>query len=134
MFTRRHEVALDATPESARKARQFFSRIAQRSHLRPEEIVRGELAVSELVTNAVVHAGGPIVLRARPTRPGLRVEVEDGDSRMPHLGDPDPEQAGSRGLPIVAAVADEWGFDSERDEPGKRVWFTLASSGSGVRH
>ena len=125
MFARRHTLELDASPESARKARQFFRNVARHCHLAPEQISRGELAVSELVTNAVTHARGPIRLRAGTRPPGMRVEVADGDPRTPHMGDPTPDRAGSRGLPIVAAVADEWGWDSDADEAGKRVWFTL---------
>ena len=125
MFTRRYALELEAIPESARKARQFFRNAAGRAHLRPEQIDRGELAVSELVTNAVVHGEGPIFLRAGASKPGMRVEVSDGDPRTPHMGDPTLDRVGSRGLPIVAAVAAEWGWDSDEYERGKRVWFTL---------
>jgi anti-sigma regulatory factor (Ser/Thr protein kinase) len=125
VFTRHRILELEAAPSSARRARQFFRNAAGQCHLAPEQIRRGELAVSELVTNAVLYAQGPIRLRAARGKPGMRVEVSDGDPRAPHMGDPTPDRAGSRGLPIVAAVAAEWGWDSEADEPGKRVWFTL---------
>lgn len=125
MFTRRHTLELEASPESARKARQFFKNAAGHCHLPPEQIRRGELAVSELVTNAVIYAQGPIVLRTGTRSLGMRVEVSDCDPRAPHMGDPTPDRVGSRGLPIVAAVAAEWGWDSDEHEQGKRVWFTL---------
>jgi anti-sigma regulatory factor (Ser/Thr protein kinase) len=125
VLARRNVVTLEASPESARKARRFFASVARRHHVAPEQIQRGELAVSELVTNAVLHARGPIRLRTRAVEPELRVEVSDGDPRAPHMGDPTPDETGSRGLPLVAAVAAEWGWDSEPDERGKRVWFTL---------
>jgi len=99
--------------------------VARRHHVAPEQIRRGELAVSELVTNAVLHARGPIRLRTRAAKPEVRVEVSDGDSRAPHMGHPTPDGVGDRGLPLVAAVASEWGWDSDPDEAGKRVWFTL---------
>ncbi len=129
MFTRDRTLELEAAPESARKARQFFRDAAGHCHLPPELVRRGELAVSELVTNAVLYAQGPIRLRAGTRAPGMRVEVSDCDPRVPHMGDPTPDRVGSRGLPIVAAVAAEWGWDSEEHEHGKRVWFTLPTQG-----
>jgi len=125
VFTRHRTLELEASPESARKARQFFRDAAGQCHLAPELIRRGELAVSELVTNAVLYARGPIRLQAGTRKPGMRVEISDGDPRAPHMGHPTPDRVGSRGLPIVEAVAAEWGWDSEADERGKRVWFTL---------
>jgi anti-sigma regulatory factor (Ser/Thr protein kinase) len=129
VFVRRYAVGLEPSPESARKARRFFGHVAERAHLTPEQRRHGELAVSELVTNAVVHAQSPIELRARAEKGGLRVEIADCDPRAPHMGDPGPEVVGSRGLPIVAALAAEWGWDSDQDEEGKRVWFTLSRRG-----
>jgi len=125
VFLRQRTLELEASPSSARRARQFFRNAAGQCHLAPEQIRRGELAVSELVTNAVLYARGPIRLRAGARKPGMRVEVSDGDPHVPHMGDPTPDRVRSRGLPIVAAVAAEWGWDSEADERGKRVWFTL---------
>jgi len=125
VFTRRYAIDLDASPESARRAREFFAGVARRMRLDPEQIHRGELAVSELVTNAVTHARGPIKLSARRSRPSMRVEVSDGDPCSPHMMDPSLDTDGGRGLPIVAAMADEWGWDSDDDQRGKRVWFHL---------
>ena len=124
MFTRRFAIDLDASPESVRRARQFFAGVARRMRLDPEQVRRGELAVSELVTNAVRHTSGPIELSARRGRPSVRVEVSDGDPSSPHMMDPSLDTDGGRGLPVVAAMADEWGWDSD-DRRGKRVWFSL---------
>lgn len=127
MFTRRHVITLEPTPESAHSARRFFADVAKRHRLTPEQIRRGELAVSELVTNAVTHAPGPIRLAARHTRGGVRLEVTDCNPRPPHMGEPTIERPGSRGLPIVAATVTEWGWESDRDEQGKRVWFVVTN-------
>lgn len=83
-----------------------------------------ETALTELVANVVRHVPdrrcGVLLLR-RPH--GLRVEVSDGCPRLPA-----PREAGElaesgRGLLIIAAVADRWGFVPRRDGPGKTAWF-----------
>jgi hypothetical protein len=43
------------------------------------------------------------------------------------MDDPSAESHSGRGLPLVAAMVDEWGWDSEPDEHGKRVWFNLSA-------
>ncbi len=90
-----------------------------------------ELAVSELVTNALLHGEPPILVRVRGTREHPRVEVRDGSSdppRLPEVGDPDDLEAMlltfGRGLNIVARASDAWGADIEPD--GKVVWFAPA--------
>jgi anti-sigma regulatory factor (Ser/Thr protein kinase) len=86
-----------------------------------------QLLVSELVTNALCHAGGPIELRASCTDEVVRVEVRDTSSVMPLLRAPN---GGGRGLHIVAAIATRWGA-SRDDRGGKVTWFELARPRSG---
>jgi len=79
------------------------------------------LLVSELVTNACLHAGGPRELRLRWTGERLRIEVtDDGDAlpapRSPHVG----SRPGGHGLHIVARLGRGWGV-VEHDK-GKSVW------------
>lgn len=94
-----------------------------------------ELGVSELVTNALLHACAPILVRVRGTREHPRVEVRDGSAEPPHLPDLMPSDDDEllltfgRGLGIVARCADAWGAEIEDD--GKVVWFAPAS---GVRN
>ncbi|MFE4250017.1 ATP-binding protein [Streptomyces sp. NPDC056910] len=89
-----------------------------------------ELLVSELVTNALRHASGPIGVRLlRSAEPGhtLRVEVSD------HLPDPPlervagPEEESGRGLQLVAGAARRWG--TRPGDAGKTVWFELSLPG-----
>lgn len=119
-------VRLDARPSSARDARQFLRANAKHLHLPAEQVALGQLAVSELVTNALVHGMGPISVRAFCGRNGVRVEVGDSSPRTPRMWTPSSEYSGAHGLPIVAAIAQEWGWDD--DETGKRVWFTLLAA------
>ncbi|MFE3632274.1 ATP-binding protein [Streptomyces goshikiensis] len=87
------------------------------------------LVVSELVTNAVRHAGGPrdreIETRYVRVSGGLRIEVHDVGDGRPEVGAAEPEGDGGRGLFLVAAVADRWAV-GERVGPGKRVWAELS--------
>jgi anti-sigma regulatory factor (Ser/Thr protein kinase) len=77
------------------------------------------LVVSELVTNAVVHAGSVHRVVAALVDARLRIEVYDRDSRPPRLR-PDGGPNGGFGLRIVAALADGWGWLPTRS--GKLVW------------
>jgi two-component sensor histidine kinase len=84
------------------------------------------LLVSELVTNSVVHAGGPVTLRAQLDGPVLQVNVDDTAATLPAPRQPDT--TGGRGLHIVAALATDWGSAPRRGD-GKTTWFTLGTGG-----
>jgi anti-sigma regulatory factor (Ser/Thr protein kinase) len=83
------------------------------------------LVVSELVTNAVVHAASPAVVYLRARGAVLRIEVADRGAGSPEPRSPAPEVAGGRGLLLVDALADAWGIDP-LDE-GKVVWAELSA-------
>lgn len=82
-----------------------------------------ELVVSELVTNAVVHAGTPIGVRVTAEPTAVRVEVQDGSHRMPVRRGWTETAGTGRGLRIVDEHADRWGADPTDD--GKVVWFEV---------
>ncbi|WP_285776749.1 ATP-binding protein [Microtetraspora sp. NBRC 13810] len=80
-----------------------------------------ELVVSELVTNAMVHADAPIVFSLRLLGRRLRGEVADrGQVWAPPEEPPDPLDEHRRGLAIVNASVDCWGVDATPE--GKTVW------------
>jgi len=83
------------------------------------------LLVSELVTNAVVHARGAIRLEVEDGSGALRVSVSDGRRGLVDVQHPAPVDLSGRGLLLVDAIADRWGTDQL--PLGKRVWFELAS-------
>lgn len=91
------------------------------------------LLVSELVTNAVVHAGTPSVLRmvlpGRHTQGAVRVEVADLSTCPPRQRHTDGEDTNGRGLELVSGLADRWGW--QREGFGKRIWCELDRSGGG---
>ncbi len=85
-----------------------------------------ELAISEVVTNAAIHAGGvtKISAWARLDSPRLRVEVQDSSVSMPSVPSPTIDGVGGRGMSIVAAICSDCGSFPVRG--GKVVWFELA--------
>ncbi|MEU6549171.1 SpoIIE family protein phosphatase [Streptomyces sp. NPDC046915] len=78
-----------------------------------------ELIVSELVTNAIKHAYGPIRLRLIHER-ALICEVSDASHTSPHLRGARITDEGGRGLFLVAQVAQRWGTRHTSD--GKTIW------------
>jgi anti-sigma regulatory factor (Ser/Thr protein kinase) len=91
----------------------------------PEAVHDAELVVTELVANAFQHADTPHEVRLFPVpdRRAVRVEVDDGSLRPPRLLHPPPGVSGGRGLMLVAAVCERWGFTPQNW--GKTVWAEL---------
>jgi anti-sigma regulatory factor (Ser/Thr protein kinase) len=86
----------------------------------------GELAVllvSELASNAVLHARTPFELVVDTDPERVRVEVHDGNPTLPTLKDYVAESVTGRGLHMVANSANSWGFEAVGH--GKMVWFEL---------
>lgn len=86
-----------------------------------------QLAVSELVTNAVVHTRGAISLRATTSATGVRIEVSDTSPLPPAPALLQTTGMSGRGLLLVARLAAAWGTDATAD--GKVVWAELARDG-----
>ena len=79
------------------------------------------LVVSELVTHAVRRgARTPMTLAVEQDGAALVVSVEDDADAVAPVLEPDPRDAGRRGLLLVAAVSDSWGVN--RTTRGTRVW------------
>jgi anti-sigma regulatory factor (Ser/Thr protein kinase) len=86
-----------------------------------------ELITSELVTNAIAHAGGVVELRLAALPNSIRISVLDHDmNAIPHMAVERGLQVGGRGLSIVAQVASDWGYELTPD--GKEVWAELPVS------
>jgi len=83
------------------------------------------LLVSELVTNAVVHAGTQIELHIDLGPGSARVEVIDyRPGALPALlREPDDDREAGRGMILLDAIAKEWG--TRHFAGGKAVWFML---------
>jgi anti-sigma regulatory factor (Ser/Thr protein kinase) len=88
------------------------------------------LLVSELVTNSLQHAAGPIgvrLLRPENLPRILLVEVSDPLPDPPHEHPVRPDDESGRGLHLVASASRRWG--TRTDNTGKTVWFELAVPG-----
>jgi anti-sigma regulatory factor (Ser/Thr protein kinase) len=81
------------------------------------------LLVSELVTNAVVHAHSPAVISMEHSAHLLTVSVCDESMAEPSLRQCAPTDIAGRGLMLVDRLASRWGVETENG--GKRVWFEL---------
>jgi hypothetical protein len=81
------------------------------------------LLVSEMVTNAVLHARSPSELVLRLDVPRLRVEVHDSSGRAPTRKNYAEDAGTGRGMMIVENLASTWGVDLR--DAGKVVWFEL---------
>jgi anti-sigma regulatory factor (Ser/Thr protein kinase) len=87
----------------------------------PEARTNWSLVVSELVTNAVVHARSAPEVTATATDGDVHVDVYDGDRSPPVVREPaEGGTSGGFGLRIVDALSDRWGW--EPTTAGKRVW------------
>ncbi|MBB1242486.1 SpoIIE family protein phosphatase [Streptomyces durbertensis] len=80
------------------------------------------LLVSELVTNSLRYAHGPIGVRM-VRGSSLLVEVSDSLPDPPRQRVPDPDDEGGRGIQLVAQAARRWG--TRQGPVGKTVWFEL---------
>jgi len=117
-------IRLDAEPRSVGHARRFCSATLEGWGVAGELIDTCVLLVSELATNAVLHARTPFTVTIE-RRPALRVEVHDEDPRLPHPRDYGPEASSGRGLHLVEALAQSSGTVTHA-AGGKSVWFELA--------
>lgn len=121
------ETELPAVPASVATARGFIRR-----HLEEHDLAHLEddvrLVASELVTNALVHAGTAFVVTLRGTPGRVLLTVRDGSSAVPV---PPPAgtalEPGGRGLAIVAELSDEWGTVRIHGQ-AKSVWASFATS------
>ncbi|MGR6998983.1 SpoIIE family protein phosphatase [Yinghuangia aomiensis] len=84
-----------------------------------------ELVVSELVTNAIRYAGGPVNLRL--LRDEILVcEVADPSNTQPRLRRARDTDEGGRGLFLVAQLTARWG--SRYRTSGKTIWAEQATA------
>ena len=120
------ELALRAVPDAAPEARAALRELLRDTAF-AARLDDGELAVSELVTNAVLHGREPIAVRIVVTRERLRVEVHDGSPISPSFSMLDPTAVTGRGLMLISAASDRWGVEPEPH--GKQVWFELLENG-----
>jgi len=130
--------AYQPEPAAAAAARRFV-----RDTLRTWQLAgRGDLVddavllTSELVTNAVVHAGTPVQVTCRLAHGAVEVVVLDHHPVQlipdPHGAPVAAERTSGRGLMLPAELASSWGVTYART--AKAVWFRLGITGDDAAH
>ncbi|MFL9652733.1 SpoIIE family protein phosphatase [Streptomyces sp. PB17] len=111
---------LPARDDAAARARALVAALLRQWRTRDSTRDSVLLLVSELVTNAVRFAGGPITVRLIRAGPGLLCEVGDTGNGRPRLGRGGPLDDGGRGLHVVHRLTSRWGV--RWTDTGKVVW------------
>lgn len=115
-------LVLSTTPDAVPTARALLREVLDGTAL-AARLEDGELALSELVTNAVLHGRDPVGVRVVLSADVLRAEVRDASPVSPSFSMLDETAVTGRGLLLISAVSDRWGV--EPSSSGKVVWFEL---------
>lgn len=119
---RRH---LPPHPTSVGEARRIVRRLLTTAG-QVDLVDSAELLVSEIVTNAVLHAGTSVDLRCMLVDHSLLVEVDDGGGQLPSYRGYDSTVCSGRGLVLLEQVAERWGVIPTFG--GKTVWFLVSAA------
>jgi hypothetical protein len=113
-----------AGADSPLAARRFVSSVlARRPYEGRVNVGDAKLVVSELATNAVVHAGTPFTVSVSYDGSTARISVRDWSATQPVVRSGALNALSGRGLHLVATIGADWGVDEDRD--GKTVWVEL---------
>jgi len=120
-----HETVLPAEPISASLAREFVG-----SHLVTHDLLHlvddVALVVSELATNAVVHAHTQFTLTLSRQNGSVLLSLQDASTSLPVMATPELSDTGGRGLLLVELLSRAWGTSADRHGL-KSVWATFPS-------
>jgi len=116
----RHSLPLRPVPQAPADAREFVAKVCHGWGIkRPVRLA--QILISELVSNAVVHARSGLDVTVRRFGDGIELSVrDDGLAKLPADLPPDPR---GFGLQLVEAMSDAWG--SAPTGSGKVVWTRL---------
>jgi len=117
------QVSLQRSARAAGQGRSFVAGFCAR-HAVPEPVAADAvLIVSELVTNAYLHAGSGAQVCAGWNGGLLRVEVADDSAAVPRALPASMGATSGRGMMITKALASRWGTSPAGT--GKVVWFEV---------
>ncbi|WP_411075836.1 ATP-binding protein [Streptomyces sp. cmx-4-7] len=107
-------------------ATAFLDRTRAAHHLAVSDRARDltVLVVSELVTNVLKYAPGPVLMELRATAETVDVVVRDSDPTLPTPKTADPGRVGQHGMEIVKAVTEA--LFIEQETVGKRITARIA--------
>lgn len=121
----RFEPDAASVPEARRITREFAEELMQ-----DEQMAKLEMAVTEVISNAVRHSGSddPIMLALTHKDEFLCVRVSDGGTGLvPRPGAMATEPGAGYGLFLVEQLTRRWGMT--REDGRTRVWFELDYAG-----
>ena len=118
-------VQFEPVPESARVAREAVHRAVLQAGCE-QHVETATLLASEVVTNAIVHAGTVIELHVEAGRSGVRVSVQDGSNAAPAQRHYGRISTTGRGLAMVELLATQHGTEPT-PAGGKSVWFEVGA-------
>lgn len=113
-------------PASSRDARQVVARVLERAGL-DDLVTSVSLVVSELATNAVLHARTAFSVRLRISREVARIEVEDAAGGRPVIRHFSSHATSGRGLRLVDGLSRAWGVTAGAGGKGKVVWAEIVA-------
>jgi anti-sigma regulatory factor (Ser/Thr protein kinase) len=120
------QLELPPAPQSPAQARRAVREACERWGI-PALADAAALAVSELVTNAVLHAGTPILVMVEHDGGNLTVAVGDGEAALPRLRPPSADEESGRGVAIVDRLGATWGCNAP-------CWARRCGSASSADH
>lgn len=115
-------VTLPPTTASVPVARRF---VQARLVDGDADVDTATLLVSEVVTNAILHARTPVTLTVEVAHELVRVTVRDGSPVPPRVKAFPPTSATGRGMVLLDRLAKRWGVDHDPGTGGKVVWFEV---------
>ena len=114
-------------PEQVRDARDHVADLLRQRGWSAVAIEKARLVISELATNAIIHAQTRFELSCQIAGTA-RFEVRDWDPHSrPQVLEPQPHRAGGLGLRLIEAIATDWGVEPHAES--KVVWCTLDDGG-----
>lgn len=117
------QITLQGEPGSVPRARRFVEQVLTAWEL-DELVWTGTLLVSELTTNACLHARTPLrVTLERTVAGGVRMGVDDGSPFAPRVRQYAEQATTGRGMRLVSELSARWGVEQLPD--GKSVWVEL---------
>jgi anti-sigma regulatory factor (Ser/Thr protein kinase) len=109
-------------PRAPGEARRFVTEVLHQWGL-AELVDKASLVVTELATNAVVHARSGFSVSLARSGTVVRIAIGDTDAGAPRSGPDDITSEQGRGLPLIDAMTSDWGHTAVPD--GKLVWAEL---------
>jgi Histidine kinase-like ATPase domain len=118
-------IVLPPVSASVPEARRFVADCL--ADLPSETVDVARLLVSEVVTNAVLHAQTELSLTLDRGDKSINVKVADANPLLPVLRTHGTDAGTGRGLKVLDKMASRWGTD--RTHEGKVVWFEISTTG-----